>query len=104
MSRIHLLMLSIDESHSRCPGALSLRSRKTGKEEDKRNNMVKNRNTSQAEGWRLKIGQKAAERRGQTIEGGRRRSSGGKLGVKTPTCSTKISIPASLMPCLRGRS
>lgn len=28
MSRIHLLMLSIDESHSRCPGALSLRSRR----------------------------------------------------------------------------
>lgn len=31
MPRIHLLMLSIDESHSRCPGALSLRSRRTGK-------------------------------------------------------------------------
>lgn len=78
MSRIHLLMLSIDESHSRWPGALSLRIK--WEQEKRRNRAVKwsqtkmrvklkddvwKRETNTERGWEKKRDTQEREKRGK---------------------------------------
>lgn len=64
------------------PWSLVTEEQEDGEEDEKSNNIVKNRNTSQTEGWGLKIGQMATQGQGQMTECGGRRRCGSEPGVE----------------------